>query len=75
MKKFCFWQGLSYWVWVMDDKQKKKKKEPHFILVLGSCQPFPVPWVEGKAETFQVVRKIERFMFATFPLISQGKLN
>lgn len=51
------------------------KKQPHFILVLGSCQPFPVPWVEGKAETFPFVRKMESFAFPTFPFLSQGQLN
>lgn len=44
MKNFCFWQGLRYWIWVMDKLKKKGKKnqtqghKPFHIF-----PPLPVP--------------------------------
>lgn len=71
MKNFCFWQGLRYWIWVMDKLKKKKERKKnknkpkatnHFIYSL-LYQSLSL----DEGETLPIVRKMESFMFGTLP--------
>jgi len=48
MKKFGFWQGLSYGVWVMDDKKKKKSAPSHIGFGLLPDLPCSLSGGEGR---------------------------